>query len=526
VVRALLDIKATLDATDDEGWTPLMFAVEWGHAETVQLLIDNGASLDAKNNNDETALHIAARCGQAEVMRVLLNGGSLVDSRGGRVREGKTLALMTPLHFAAKHGQEHTTKILLGHKANIEARSTWYNTPLHMAALSNQRSIVRMLVERGADPDARNKDRRTPLELAAHAGLCLEDELFEKPEEITEEYSYLALGSPRHIRILTIQPDDFEEPIRCELEAVPFDTAVYEALSYVWGNEIADKDIIISGKKFKVRDNVLSALRHFRKLAEQRPLWIDAICINQADESERNQQVTLMTEIYSRASEVLIRYGKDDTGAQSAVEMVQAYHHDWLDGGGYSSASWNTDIIQFLSNQWFTRAWIFQEIVCSKAATVYSGLREPIDTQHIRFGGKLTNKISWDSLGSFYEKKREARVSQGVPSGPYSLIGPMAFFQRMYNAEDGTKVPLDLLTLLETRCDTKSTDHRDKVFSLLGVSREGRNGILQADYRMSVEDVYINVARKLLISRTDLRLLSAVQKRPEKSQALPSWVPD
>ncbi|KAH6711201.1 hypothetical protein BKA61DRAFT_488615, partial [Leptodontidium sp. MPI-SDFR-AT-0119] len=55
----------------------------------------------------------------------------------------------------------------------------------------------------------------------------------------------------------------------------------YEALSYAWGNEDANESIIIDGKSLAIRSNLAAALR-------QR-IWIDAICINQADVDERNQ---------------------------------------------------------------------------------------------------------------------------------------------------------------------------------------------------------------------------------------------
>jgi hypothetical protein len=35
-------------------------------------------------------------------------------------------------------------------------------------------------------------------------------------------------------------------------------------------------------------------------------LWIDAICINQADLDERKQQVQLMRDVYSGASRVVV----------------------------------------------------------------------------------------------------------------------------------------------------------------------------------------------------------------------------
>lgn len=48
-----------------------------------------------------------------------------------------------------------------------------------------------------------------------------------------------------------------------------------------------------------------TALRHLRLGDRQRGLWVDAICINQADMPERMQQVSHMNIIYSKAEKTL-----------------------------------------------------------------------------------------------------------------------------------------------------------------------------------------------------------------------------
>jgi hypothetical protein len=327
-----------------------------------------------------------------------------------------------------------------------------------------------------------------------------------------------------------IQPDNFDEPMCCKLEVVLLDTAVFEALSYVWGDPSADQEITISGGKFKVRENVLSALLRFRKTDEPRGLWIDALCINQEDILERNQQVALMTEIYSRASEVLIWLGKDDSLIRVAMAELADFGINWLDDGGPMGSdygpSWKANTIKFLQNAWFMRAWIFQEIVCSKAATVYAGAADSWEGQPILVPGKKTNLLEWSDLSSFYDIVGESRMLEKVPTGLYTFLGPMSQSQKQFHTEDGSAAYLDLLTLLEVRRDSKATDARDKVFSLLGVSAEGKDGLIRADYGKSVEDVYVNVATTLLLSRTDLRLLNAVQKGQDRPEPLPSWVPD
>jgi hypothetical protein len=58
---------------------------------------------------------------------------------------------------------------------------------------------------------------------------------------------------------------------------------------------------------------VNSLLRHLRKETAQHRLWIDAICLNQADNEEKSVQVQLMGEIYSQARKLRIWLGETDS---------------------------------------------------------------------------------------------------------------------------------------------------------------------------------------------------------------------
>ncbi|KFY97989.1 hypothetical protein V500_01843 [Pseudogymnoascus sp. VKM F-4518 (FW-2643)] len=119
------------------------------------------------------------------------------------------------------------------------------------------------------------------------------------------------------IRLVVILPSkDDDETVSCKLQTVSLDEKLeYAALSYVWGDPAITKDIIVNGLPFAATTNLGSALWHMRKHGitqnaegnkrEEIPIWVDAICINQNDIQERNQQVALMGSLYGRASFVV-----------------------------------------------------------------------------------------------------------------------------------------------------------------------------------------------------------------------------
>jgi hypothetical protein len=154
-----------------------------------------------------------------------------------------------------------------------------------------------------------------------------------------QSFTYHPLKTSTHeIRILQIRPaTDSTEQIRCSLvhlsldartssypaEEKPFhhprlhETRIrgasggFAALSYVWGDVEPAQIIYLDGLPRTVTRNLAAALRHLRDPYEFLWIWVDALCINQADLAERAQQVSQMGDIYRQAERVLVWLGPE-----------------------------------------------------------------------------------------------------------------------------------------------------------------------------------------------------------------------
>jgi ankyrin repeat protein len=73
----------------------------------------------------------------------------------------------TPLHFAARKGDEIAAKLLLAYKADVNARSDSGTTPLHVAAQSQSSSFVELLLTNKANVNATRNRGETPMHWAA-----------------------------------------------------------------------------------------------------------------------------------------------------------------------------------------------------------------------------------------------------------------------------------------------------------------------------------------------------------------------
>lgn len=128
--------------------------------------------------------------------------------------------------------------------------------------------------------------------------------LLYQQSSIYETFTYNLLDTSADcIRLVILEPSATAGGVlRCCLVHVTFgEIPKYEALSYTWGSEALKNAIVIDGKSFLIGDSFWEALVGLQRLAEGRMLYINAIYVNQADISERNQQLRIMPHIYLRA---------------------------------------------------------------------------------------------------------------------------------------------------------------------------------------------------------------------------------
>ena len=180
---ACLGEGADVNARDDDGNTPLLFATlfEAGGTvgtpvsegpEVVALLLGAGAEVNARNTLGATPLFNAVggrqvampagplRSEVPSIVSLLLEAGADVNAR---LDDGEDSDLIlrfwpetTPLHRAAALGARETVVLLLEAGADVHARDRAGNTPLLRAGFGNP-EVFEALLEAGADVRDRNK---------------------------------------------------------------------------------------------------------------------------------------------------------------------------------------------------------------------------------------------------------------------------------------------------------------------------------------------------------------------------------
>ena len=425
-----------------------------------------------------------------------------------------------------------------------------------------------------------------------------------------KEFRYAPLVHPRSIRLLRlIHSADSNAVVRCTLETVDLGNKPdYIALSYTWlrsydpeytlereghPDDRRDRWIVVDGAKLDVTRNLnhfLLRLRHdvtepqgiwsrmWSRLSRQKaethqewkPLWIDAICINQGDVSERNAQVSMMAQIYSSAAVVVVWLGQADQNAAAVLEDIRTLAWGWTNNRkeiheghmyygsrAYSDAellsefglsNWTPQRWQavgnFFRNKWFCRLWICQEVALASKL-------------HILWGGA---DVQWGLIVpccAFLGRTELMAQAQGQAEGDEkakllsllrytsSIVQVLNLHQMREDCQPGesgesgaswsnatSSIGVLEELLLKTR-HCKAHDPRDRVFGLLGILERRCEllGVeklpLRPDYGLTAAQLYQQVTMLLISETRSLRILSLVNFiAKENLLCLPSWVPD
>ncbi|KAI4594402.1 hypothetical protein KJ359_008426 [Pestalotiopsis sp. 9143b] len=356
------------------------------------------------------------------------------------------------------------------------------------------------------------------------------------------KYATLPAG---YIRTLELQPGENDSAsLRCRLIAQTLQDDTYEALSYVWGKPTVFHSTICctDGSDdtnhgiLHIGANLTKALIAFRLRDKPRRIWVDAICINQKDLSERRDQVRMMGDIFRAATQVLCWLGGfenmqlDEPVALIAINFLRQFnrdkegelrkiqdylHHDVKTREDeVIHMSWLA-IKKMFDIEYFHRAWIIQEVGLANRARMS--------------WGKSDICVEWEEIAVFSRFMDDRGASIVTHFNLKSWV--CNHICMVWTMKPDGQPLYDFSEVLHWARIHISTDPRDYVYALLGHPSAviGGDLIIEPRYTIPTEEVYTNLAINTITRTNSLHILAFVDHGEEfdaKAERLPTWVPD
>lgn len=319
-----------------------------------------------------------------------------------------------------------------------------------------------------------------------------------------------------------------------------------EVLSHSGCREYGDHE------KIKASENLLDFLQMWASKDSTtvlKPLWIDALCIDQSNISERSQQVAQMGQIYKSASTVLVWLGKDEPSEEIlwALRMISTRR--------FSSSRLRAQlppemaaydrflaVVPFLvdyigTRRWLTRGWVVQEVVLRKSgnALVWLGsLYLPEEEfakalTRVRYlnvreltGSTPSLKPAWKVINCAATIRR--RLDQiwkpQAPGSVSELIDEtVAGYRQVY-------------LVVESMRRLLFSDPRDHVYGCMGLfdgllPGSGQLLPMDPDYRLDAGVIFTEFSTLIIQNSTHHQsLVDIVDSSHSTMKDLPSWVHD
>ena len=373
-----------------------------------------------------------------------------------------------------------------------------------------------------------------------------------------------------HIRLLHISPSGHHDleahraaPLICHCSVADISSpAPYKALSYTGGDVSRPWPcwVTLGGIQLPVTLSLDTAMRYLRHSTEAMPVWIDQLCINQANNVEKSDQILLMAQIYGKAEEVLAWLGPEADDSDAVMEafqtigdgamkldMLSYYTRERLpslmgllkatnaDPGDEVAAKFRAlqdeaceafrPILQpmdsLFSRSYFSRIWVVQEFALGSETIFMCGTKR-VPRQHVLLAMQiLKNSVTRMRDFSSIYKEMECLLDEPTPA----FFGAWRRRQKFDLGIGKGDELFNLLKSLHTGNQMFSSDPRDRVYGLMGLAVDtDRLGIIPDYVNSTFKSVMTETAGA--IARTGRVELLSFSQYPKNDPDLPSWVPD
>ncbi|CAO2652864.1 Nn.00g022750.m01.CDS01 [Neocucurbitaria sp. VM-36] len=296
----------------------------------------------------------------------------------------------------------------------------------------------------------------------------------------------------------------------------------------------SESQVFVEGRAgvIQVTSNLHRVLLDLRKECPRKLLWVDQLCIDQADREEKTAFVPKLLSISMKAERTICWAGaplpspvpellrraqqlqQPSTGGASLITDPDPYHSNFKVTAAaleryhampfFKNESDLKDLNDYLNLPYFRRVWIMQDWISGK---------------NVIFQYRL-EKISWDDFctaleGLFLFSTQQCPSSQGLRN-----ILTANYLRRRIRLQPDIKLSRREVLLAILNCGVDSTNPRDQVYAFAWLLKDAEERLTIFDHRSDWDEVFRKIALPL-----GLLNLSYIESILPSALHLPSWVP-
>lgn len=349
------------------------------------------------------------------------------------------------------------------------------------------------------------------------------------------------------IRLLTISSYNLET---AELELEIYqrdDTPEYDVVSWTWGQDEATTSVSCNMFPLQIRTTLFNALPylHGARSLPIRPLWIDFICLDQNNDTEKEIHVPLMGTIYQNATRTLIWLGEEADDSDLAIDSMSRVTQEMLNvdpdrarlflqqredlrllglPAEYDPVWKSFQAIQL--RPWYFRLWTLQEIVLGTEPLMICG----------------TKTMPWDAVVMLQRAATRANLTPLVmpvdwdTSGmPGDLITTITFTHGLRTQLCARPTAIRLDAAIKFTMNRKYKQRVDRIWAILGLlDKRNREFCVKWDLikygpaaELDYHETYLGIMKMYTAENPVVGMKLFEDGLPQvHNPKLPSWCPD
>lgn len=154
-ISLIINSCSNINSQNDDGKTPLYYAIETNNKKIIKLLIDHGADVNINPYNDTTLNAAIVHMCDQDIIDLFITHGYKLSPNDSLLR------------CAIYFDNDDIIDLLINNGADVNQQDAYGQTPLHQAILYNKNyKVIVILINHGANPNIKNNKGDTPISLA------------------------------------------------------------------------------------------------------------------------------------------------------------------------------------------------------------------------------------------------------------------------------------------------------------------------------------------------------------------------